>query len=213
MQPQITPQILLRAYAAGVFPMAQSRHDRAIYWMDPKFRGILPMGSLHLSRSLRRRLRAEPFEIRIDSDFEGVLEGCADRPDTWINAQIHDLYVALHRLGHAHSLETWEGGRLVGGVYGVALGAAFFGESMFSRSRDASKVALTHLMARLVASGFMLFDTQFVTDHLLRMGAIEIPREEYHRLLARAMTRQAASLPQSPPLSPEAAIQLSSQTS
>ncbi|MCC6008910.1 MAG: leucyl/phenylalanyl-tRNA--protein transferase [Rhodobacteraceae bacterium] len=213
MHPQITPQILLRAYAAGVFPMAQSRHDRAIYWMDPKFRGILPIGGLHLSRSLRRKLRAEPFEIRVNTDFEGVLQGCADRPETWINAQIHDLYMALHHEGHAHSLETWAEGRLVGGIYGVTLGAAFFGESMFSRRRDASKVALAHLMARLAQGGYTLFDTQFVTDHLIGMGAREIPREEYRRLLARSMTRQADPFAQFAPLSGEEAIHWSSQTS
>ncbi len=189
--PVITPELLLRAYAAGVFPMAQSRDSDAIQWVDPRLRGILPLDHFHISRSLRRRLALDPFQIRTDSDFRRVVTLCADRPETWINSQIFNLYLDLHRAGHAHSLEVWDGPDLVGGVYGVALGAAFFGESMFSRRTDASKIALAYLVHRLNAGGFNLFDTQFLTPHLASLGGVEIPRHAYRALLATAVEQAA----------------------
>ncbi|MFY8145674.1 MAG: leucyl/phenylalanyl-tRNA--protein transferase, partial [Rhodobacter sp.] len=168
--PAITPDILLRAYAAGIFPMAERRDDPSIHWIDPKRRGIIPLNRFHISRSLRRRLLHSDYAIRTDSDFSGVVQGCAGRDETWINDDIFSLYLALHRAGYAHSLEVWDADALIGGVYGVALGAAFFGESMFSRRRDASKVALAWLVDRLRAGGFTLFDTQFLTAHLASLG-------------------------------------------
>lgn len=187
----ITPELLLSAYATGIFPMAESRDDPTIHWVDPKRRGILPLDGFHISRSLRRRLLQGGLSVTADRDFSGVVTGCADRPETWINAQIFDLYARLHRMGHAHSIEVWQGDALVGGVYGVVLGAAFFGESMFSRVTDASKVALAHAVHRLRAGGFTLFDTQFLTPHLASLGGIEIPRLDYRRRLAAAITQQA----------------------
>jgi leucyl/phenylalanyl-tRNA--protein transferase len=187
----LTPDTLLRAYAAGIFPMAEGRDDPAVHWVDPRRRGILPLDGFHLSRSLARRLRRWPHEVRVNSDFAAVLGACAARAETWINAPIRDLYLALHRAGFAQSLEVWEGEDLVGGVYGVTLGAAFFGESMFSRRTDASKVALAWLVDRLVAGGFTLFDTQFLTPHLQSLGGVEISRAEYHRRLAEAIRRPA----------------------
>ena len=188
----LTPDLLLRAYAAGIFPMAESRDDPTVHWVDPRRRGILPLDGFHISRSLSRRIRGWNYTIRTNSAFEAVLAGCADRPETWINPTIHGLYLDLFRQGHAHSLEVWEGVDLVGGVYGVALGAAFFGESMFSRRTDASKVALAWLVHRLNAGGFRLFDTQFLTPHLASLGGQEITRADYHRRLAEALTRPAS---------------------
>lgn len=182
---------LLRAYASGIFPMAQSRDDPEIFWLDPKFRGIFPLDSFHISRSLRKRILSAPYSVTLNHDFEGVLRSCAARPETWINDQIFTLYLALHRAGHAHSIEVWEDNILVGGVYGVAIGAAFFGESMFSHRTDASKIALAYLIDRLRLTGFMLFDTQFITPHLARLGAIEIPRAEYRVRLADAIATPA----------------------
>lgn len=191
----LTPEILLRAYACGVFPMARSRDDPRLYWVEPEERGILPLDGLHVPRTLLKTLRRERFEVRCDTAFEAVMLGCAapapDRPETWINDQIFTLFGQLHRLGMAHSVETWADGELVGGLYGLALGGAFFGESMFSRRTDASKVALVHLCARLVAGGFTLLDTQFVTDHLSRFGAQEIPKAEYQESLASAIRQPA----------------------
>ncbi|MGH6960761.1 MAG: leucyl/phenylalanyl-tRNA--protein transferase, partial [Dongiaceae bacterium] len=173
----LTPRMLLRAYALGVFPMAEGRHDPEIYWIDPEVRGILPLERFHVARSLRRTLRRAPFEIRCDSNFEAVIAGCAapapGRPDTWINTQIHHLNRQLFEMGFAHTVECWQGDRLAGGLYGIAVGGAFFGESMFSFERDASKVALAHLVLRLRLGNFLLLDTQFVTAHLQRFGAIE----------------------------------------
>lgn len=186
----LTADLLLRAYAAGIFPMAESRDDPKIHWVDPRRRGILPLDEFHISRSLSRRIRGWNCEIRTDSDFAGVLDGCADRDETWINPAIRSLYIDLFRQGHAHSLEVWDGADLVGGIYGVVLGAAFFGESMFSRRTDASKVALAWLVHRLRAGSFLLFDTQFLTPHLASLGGREIPRAEYHRRLADALPRQ-----------------------
>lgn len=187
----ITPAILLRAYALGIFPMAESRDDPTLHWIEPHLRGILPLGGFHVSRSLARLIQRAPWRETTDVAFCAVVEGCADRPETWINAPILALYEALFTSGHAHSLELWEGETLVGGVYGVALGGAFFGESMFSRRRDASKVALAHLVHRLRAGGFVLFDTQFLTPHLASLGGVEITQHAYRDRLARALRQEA----------------------
>lgn len=189
--PPLTPELLLQGYAQGVFPMAENRHDDRIFWVDPSDRGILPLDGFHISRSLARRMRRASYSASLDRCFRDVVTACADRNDTWINAQIFDLYGQLHDIGHAHSLEIWQKNRLAGGVYGVAIGAAFFGESMFSRQTDGSKLALTHLVDHLGRCGFTLFDTQFITPHLTTLGAREIPRRDYHRLLSRAIRRPA----------------------
>jgi leucyl/phenylalanyl-tRNA--protein transferase len=191
----LSPQMLLKAYALGVFPMAEGRDDPEIYWIDPEMRGVLPLETFHLPRRLRRTLRQSPFTVRCDTDFEGVIKGCAapapGRNDTWINHQIFHLNRQLFRMGFAHTVECWRGDALVGGLYGIAIGGAFFGESMFSVERDASKVALVHLVVRLKLGGFLLLDTQFVTPHLQRFGAIEISRAEYRHRLARAIAAPA----------------------
>ena len=192
---QLTPELLLNAYAVGIFPMAEARDDPELYWIDPERRGVLPLEAFHVPRSLRRTLRRDPFEVRVDSAFREVVAGCAapsaERPESWINDDIRTVYGALFDAGYAHSVEAWQDGRLVGGLYGVAIGGAFFGESMFSRARDASKVALVHLVMRLEAGGFRLLDTQFVTTHLARFGAVEIAREEYRRRLRTALRARA----------------------
>ena len=189
------PNELLDCYRRGVFPMADSRDDPRLFLVDPDLRGVLPLDRFHLSKSLRKTIRRDEFGIRIDTCFSRVMELCAeaapDRPNTWINAPILNLYSALHRAGHAHSVEAWRGGELVGGLYGVSLKAAFFGESMFSRVTDASKVALAHLVARLRAGGYRLLDTQFVTGHLETFGVEEIPRERFHILLKEALQHDA----------------------
>jgi leucyl/phenylalanyl-tRNA--protein transferase len=199
---RLTPDILLRAYAAGIFPMAESAGDPELFWVDPRRRGILPLDAFHLPRRLKRVLRRGSFTVRCDSAFEDVMRGCAAssemRPSTWINDEILRLYTALFARGAAHSVECWHEGELVGGLYGVSLGAAFFGESMFSRVSDASKVALVHLVARLRLGGYRLLDTQFVTPHLAQFGAIEITRARYHRLLAEAL-RYRATFPRELP--------------
>ena len=189
----LSPQMLLRAYAIGVFPMAESRDDPEIYWIDPELRGVLPLDSFHMPRRLKRTLRQRPFEVRCDTDFEGIIGGCAapgpGRRDTWINSQILLLNRQLFQMGFAHTIECWQGDRLVGGLYGIAIGGAFFGESMFSRERDASKVALVHLVGRLVIGGYSLLDCQFMTAHLRQFGALEIARSEYRARLQRALRR------------------------
>lgn len=190
-QGEISAALLLRAYASGVFPMAEGAGAAEVFWVDPRRRGVLPLEGLHVSRRLARSFLGGGFEIAVDRDFAGVLDGCADRPETWINAEIRRLYLELHRGGYAHSVEIRDEGGLAGGLYGVALGGAFFGESMFSRRRDASKLALIALVARLKAGGFTLLDTQFVTDHLVRLGAVEISRADYRRRLAAALDRPA----------------------
>ena len=194
-QIKLTPEIILRAYAAGIFPMAESRDDHELFWVDPEMRGILPLDGLYISRSLKKRLRQQRYEIRCDTDFSGVIQGCAestiDRNDTWINTEIIHLYSRLFHMGHAHTVECWRDDELVGGLYGIALKGVFFGESMFSRQTDASKIALVHLVARLRENGFVLLDTQFVTDHLTSLGAIEIPRDNYHQLLDEALSVEA----------------------
>jgi leucyl/phenylalanyl-tRNA--protein transferase len=191
----ITPQILLRAYAAGVFPMAESADDPALYWIEPDERGVLPLDQFHVSRSLRKAVRRRTFEIRVDTAFGEVIRACAEkrpgRKDTWINSRIIALYSQLHRINCAHSVEAWKNGRLAGGLYGVKIGAAFFGESMFSRETDASKVCLVHLVARLRAGGFTLLDAQFVNNHLIQFGAIAVRKAAYHRLLELALAGEA----------------------
>jgi leucyl/phenylalanyl-tRNA--protein transferase len=191
----LTPALLLRAYAAGIFPMAESAEDSELFWVDPERRGVLPLDAFHLPRRLRRTLRHGGFEVVCDQDFAAVIAGCAEstaeRPKTWINGEIAKLYEALHRQGYAHSVEARLDGALVGGLYGVTLGAAFFGESMFSRVTDASKVTLAHLVARLRIGGFQLLDTQFVTTHLERFGVTEISRAAYRRRLDRALAAKA----------------------
>jgi len=190
-QYQLTPELLLRAYTAGIFPMAESRDDPTVFWVDPQVRGILPLDTFHVPRSLKKTVRTEPYEIHCDRDFESVIRACAEtakgRQDTWINEEIIRAYVELHRMGYAHSVECWQDGRLAGGLYGVAIAGAFCGESMFSRSTNASKVALVHLVARLKRGGFVLLDAQFVTDHLKQFGAREIPAREYLLLLDAAL--------------------------
>jgi leucyl/phenylalanyl-tRNA---protein transferase len=189
--PALTPEILLQAYASGVFPMAEHRGDDQVFWVDPQRRGVIPLDRFHISRSLAQTIRAERFRVTTDRAFEQVVSSCADRPETWINATIFSLYSQLHALGHAHSLEVWDGDDLVGGVYGVTRGAAFFGESMFSTRTDASKLALAYLVDRLRLGGFALFDTQFLTPHLASLGAVEISRADYRKRLRAALQGQA----------------------
>lgn len=213
----LTPQLLLGAYASGIFPMAESRHDPDLYWIDPDVRGVIPIAGLHVPRRLRRTLRSGAFEISCNRDFLGVVRGCAEpgrnRPDTWINDEIERLYAALHDMGFAHSVECRADGELVGGLYGVSLGGAFFGESMFSTVRDASKVALVHLAARLDKGGFVLLDSQFVTDHLRQFGAVEIGRAEYKARLAAALKVDADFQPELSSAELEAFMQSTTQTS
>jgi len=192
---RLTPATLLKAYAIGIFPMAESRTSPVVHWMDPPMRGILPLDAFHVPRRLRRTVRKKPFSVRSDTAFEAVVRTCAapriGQPESWINDEIRALFLALHRTGSAHSVECWQGDRLVGGLYGLAMGGAFFGESMFSIAPDASKVALVHLVARLLRGGFTLLDTQFVTEHLSQFGACEIPRASYRVKLADAIARDA----------------------
>lgn len=214
---EITPEILLKAYALGVFPMADSADDPSIFWLEPERRGILPLDRFHLPKRLARTIRQNLFEIRVDSDFDGVIAGCSEsvpgRRQTWINRRIRALYGALFRMGACHTVESWQDGRLVGGLYGVRIGAAFFGESMFSRVTDASKVALVHLVARLRAGGFRLLDTQFTTQHLTRFGAIEVPRSAYQRLLDEATEADADFYRLSGGATSDEVLQLVSHTS
>lgn len=192
----ITPDILLRAYAAGIFPMSEGADDPGLFWVEPKERGVIPLDGFHVARKLRALVRRDHFEVRVDTAFDAVIAACAgggaDRPDTWINGRIRKLFGDLHEAGHAHSVECWRGGRLVGGLYGLAINAAFFGESMFHRETDASKVALVHLVGRLRAGGFRLLDAQFQTAHLATFGAVEIARDDYRVLLDKAMNSPAA---------------------
>jgi leucyl/phenylalanyl-tRNA--protein transferase len=210
---QLTPELLLRGYAMGVFPMAETRDDPEVFWVDPRRRGILPLDGFHISRSLRRRLRRMPYTVTFDTDFEATLAGCAARDETWINDVIFRLYLRLHDQGHAHSAEVWDGSDLVGGVYGVALAGAFFGESMFSRRTDASKIALAYLIDRLRRCRFELFDTQFITPHLSTLGAVEISRADYHRRLDSALRVRTRFEPGLPVPSPQDVLQRSTQTS
>jgi len=192
---RIPTDLLLRAYASGVFPMAESADDPEIFWVRPEMRGILPLDRFHAPKSLMKTVRQGRFEVRIDTDFPGVIDGCAEaragRMSTWINRPIREAYTALFQRGHCHTVEAWRDGRLAGGLYGVTLGRAFFGESMFSRETDASKVCLVHLVERLKERGFVLLDTQFTTEHLKRFGAIDVPRAKYERLLEEALQGEA----------------------
>ncbi|EAP84002.1 leucyl/phenylalanyl-tRNA--protein transferase [Sulfitobacter sp. EE-36] len=189
--PDLTPELLLHGYSIGIFPMAEHRDDPEIFWVDPRRRGVFPLDGFHISRSLARAMRRTRFTITTNTAFNDVVTGCADRADTWINAEIFSLYGQLHALGHAHALEVWEDDMLVGGVYGVTLGRAFFGESMFSRRDNASKIALACLVDRLNRGGFTLFDTQFLTPHLASLGAQEITRAAYHARLEMALMKTA----------------------
>lgn len=188
---RIPPDLLLKAYASGVFPMAESADDPEVFWVQPELRGVIPLGDFHVPKSLAKVIRQGRFELRRDTDFLAVIDGCAevrdDRPSTWINETIREAYGKLFLMGHCHTVEAWRDGRLAGGLYGVSLGRAFFGESMFSRETDASKVCLVHLVEHLKASGFVLLDTQFTTEHLKRFGAVDVPRKQYERLLADAV--------------------------
>ncbi len=214
---KLTPEILLRAYAVGLFPMAERRDDPTLFWIDPEKRGILPLDGFHVSRRLRRTVRSGRYEVRCNTAFGDVVRSCAapgpNREDTWINDEILSLYGDLHALGRAHCVETWLDGELVGGLYGVSLGAAFFGESMFSLARDASKVALVHLVARLVKGGYKLLDTQFVTDHLTQFGVVELPRAGYRELLSEALDDTATFEPDLPQPELDAFLQSVTQTS
>ncbi|WP_371224420.1 leucyl/phenylalanyl-tRNA--protein transferase [Roseovarius sp. 2305UL8-3] len=209
----LTPELLLRAYTSGIFPMAESRDDPELFWVDPRSRGILPLDKFHISRSLARRMRRGGYEVALDRDFEAVLQACAARDETWINDQISELYTSLFTLGHAHSLAVYEQGELAGGVYGVAIGGAFFGESMFSHRTDGSKLALAHLTDHLRRCRFTLFDTQFLTDHLASLGAIEITRNAYHLRLEHAvgLTRSIKEIDLE--TDPYSVLQRSTQTS
>lgn len=191
---ELTPELILRAYQAGIFPMAEDAGAEELFWVSPQRRGILPLDSFHVSSSLRKAMRKNDYSIRVDSDFEAVIEACAtvgrERDTTWINAAIRRLYGQLFERGYCHTVEVWADSRLVGGLYGLSIGAAFFGESMFHRRTDASKIALAHLVTRLNAGGYRLLDTQFVTDHLRSLGGIEIPREDYELRLSEALHRE-----------------------
>jgi len=212
LDPEITPELLLHGYASGVFPMADDANASEIYWVEPKLRGVFDIGRLHLSRSLRQKILKEDYKICIDTDFEAVVSACAERPSTWINAEISVLYAALHKMGFAHSVEVYRDEKLIGGIYGVALNSAFFGESMFSRATNGSKIALTYLMAHLKLGGFTLFDTQFLTDHLASLGAYEIPKADYITRLQTALER-SADFKLKNAINAQDAIQASTQTS
>lgn len=213
----LNPIDLLAAYASGIFPMAESVKDDDVFWVDPDYRGILPLHAFHLPRRLKRRLRQNPFRVTINSDFGGTMRACqaptADRPESWINETILHAYTELHMMGHAHSIECYQDEELVGGLYGVSLAGAFFGESMFSRATDASKIALTYLVARLKHGGFSLLDCQFKTDHLAQFGVVEVPRGRYHTGLQTALEKPGNiySLPEY--ISPEEVLQIIGQTS
>ncbi len=192
---EITPEVLLKAYACGIFPMAESAEDPTLYWIEPEMRGVIPLAGFHVPKRLARTVRTTALSVLCDRDFDAVIAGCAEprvgRARTWINARIRLLYRGLHTRGHCHTVEVYDGAELVGGLYGVSLGAAFFGESMFHRTRDASKIALVHLVARLKAGGYRLLDTQFVTDHLRTFNAVELPRRQYQKLLEAAVAAKA----------------------
>src|ERR1700729_3754472 len=211
---EIPPQVLLRAYACGIFPMAESADDPTLFWVEPEMRGVIPLDGFRIASRLGRPVRSDAFSVTVNPAFKAVISGCAapqpGRNDTWINKRIRDLYIGLHELGHCHSVEVWENDDLVGGLYGVSLGRAFFGESMFHRARDASKVALVHLVARMITGGFELLDTQYVTEHLRSFGAVEVPRRRYTALLDKALKGEADfyKLPADPPLAGLRALKL-----
>ena len=209
---EITAEVLLKAYACGIFPMAESADDPALYWIEPDIRGIIPLEGFHIPVRLKRTVRSTSFAVVINRDFDAVIEACAeatsDRARTWINARIRKIYRNLFERGHCHTVEVYDGARLVGGLYGVSLGRAFFGESMFHRARDASKIALVHLVARLRAGSYRLLDTQYVTEHLRTFGTIEVPKRRYHRLLEDALTGEADFRALAPSISGEQALAL-----
>jgi leucyl/phenylalanyl-tRNA--protein transferase len=211
---EITPEVLLKAYACGIFPMAESADDPTLYWIEPEKRGIIPLDAFHVPARLARTVRNTAYTVAINRDFDAVIDGCAEpgagRTRTWINERIRTLYRRLHEYGHCHSVEVYDGDHLVGGLYGVSLGAVFFGESMFHRARDASKIALVHLVARVRAGGYRLLDTQFVTDHLTTFGACEVSRRQYHKLLDAALAGEGRfdALPLDEPVSGERALEL-----
>jgi leucyl/phenylalanyl-tRNA---protein transferase len=211
---EITPEVLLRAYACGIFPMAESADDPTLFWVEPERRGVIPLEGFRIASRLKRTVRSDAFTVTVNGAFKAVIAGCAapqaGREDTWINRRIRELYIGLHELGHAHSVEVWQNDDLVGGLYGVSLGRAFFGESMFHHARDASKVALVHLVARLIAGGFELLDTQYVTEHLRSFGAVEISRRRYTALLDKAVKGDAdfRRLPLDRPISGAQALQI-----
>ncbi len=212
---EITPEVLLRAYACGIFPMAETANDPSLFWVEPEMRGVIPLDGFRISSRLARTVRSDVFTVTVNTAFKAVIAGCAapqpGREDTWINKRIRDLYGGLHDIGHCHSVEVWQHGELAGGLYGVSLGRAFFGESMFHRVRDASKVGLVHLVARLVFGGFELLDTQYVTEHLKSFGALEISRRRYTALLDKALTGPPAEflkLPPDPPITGARAIEI-----
>jgi leucyl/phenylalanyl-tRNA--protein transferase len=213
-QIEITPEVLLKAYACGIFPMAESADDPALYWIEPDMRGIIPLSGCYIPSRLARTVRSTQFSVCIDRDFEAVIDGCAEpkrgRARTWINARIRRIYRGLYQRGHCHTVEVYDGDHLVGGLYGVSLGRVFFGESMFHRARDASKIALVHLIARLIAGGYRLLDTQFVTEHLKNFGAVEVPKQRYHALLEQALIGEAdfAALPVDHPVSGAEALRI-----
>jgi len=192
---EITPELILRAYRAGIFPMAEDAASDDLFWVSPPLRGIIPLETAHISRSLRKTLKRHPYTVKVDTHFAATIEGCAtagtDRDSTWINPAIRRLYGELFRRGYVHTVEVWDGPEIVGGLYGISIGAAFFGESMFHRKTDCSKIAMAHLIERLRAGGYRLLDTQFVTDHLRTFGGIEIPREDYELRLATAIAAEA----------------------
>ena len=212
----ITPEVLLKAYACGIFPMAESAEDLGLHWHEPHERGVIPLEQFHVPARLARTVRSDRFEVCVNRDFDAVIEGCADpapgRMRTWINGRIRTLYRKLYDIGHCHSVEAYQDGKLVGGLYGVSLGRAFFGESMFHSTRDASKVALVHLVARLNAGGFQLLDAQYVTEHLRIFGAIEVPKPQYHKLLEAALVGEADfnAIPIEQPIAGAAALRLAS---
>jgi leucyl/phenylalanyl-tRNA--protein transferase len=211
---EITPEVLLKAYACGIFPMAESAEDPALYWIEPELRGIIPLKGFHVPARLARTVRTTPYTVWVDRDFEAVIDACAepkrDRDRTWINARIRKIYRSLFERGHCHTVEVYDGEQLVGGLYGVSLGRAFFGESMFHRARDASKIALVHLVARLRAGGYRLLDTQYVTEHLKTFGALEVPKRRYHRMLEEAIVGDAdyAALAIDRPITGDEALEL-----
>ena len=215
---EITPEVLLKAYACGICPMAESADDPALYWIEPEARGIIPLEGFHVPSRLARTVRSDRFTVIANRDFDAVIDGCAQakpgRSHTWINGRIRRLYRGLFDIGHCHTIEVYDGNVLAGGLYGVSLGRTFFGESMFHRARDASKVALVHLVARLRAGGFRLLDTQFITDHLKTFGAVELPRKQYHKLLAEALTGEAdfTALPLDRPIPGRDAVALATRT-
>ncbi len=212
-EPILTPDLLLQAYTVGVFPMSEGRHDPDVFWVDPKRRGVIPLNGFRISRSLARTMRRGRYMVTVDAAFDDTVQGCADRDETWINDTIFGLYRALFLRGAAHSVEVWEDTNLVGGVYGVTIGSAFFGESMFSRTTDASKVALAYLVDRLRLGGFTLFDTQFITPHLASLGAIEISRADYRKQLAAANRTDASFAAPGPVPPAQDVIQRNTQTS